>query len=228
MMVYGNKCNLQSINYNKLNVKVDQKIKMDGKVFLSLLPNSSIPLVFFDPQYRGVLDHLGYGNEGARQKGRAKLRQMDEATILEFVRQIDRVLVPSGHLALWIDKFHLLNGFQDWFKGTDLKVVDHVVWNKVRIGMGYRTRRASEHLVILQKEPLRAKGIWVSHDLPDCWTEHQPSGFPHAKPIELQKRIILAVTRPGDVVVDPAAGGYSVLLAAKMVKRHFAGCDLSQ
>ena len=28
------------------------------------------PLVFFDPQYRGVLDKLKYGNEGADRKGR--------------------------------------------------------------------------------------------------------------------------------------------------------------
>ena len=32
--------------------------------------------MFFDPQHRGVLDKLAYGNEGARQKGRVGLPAM--------------------------------------------------------------------------------------------------------------------------------------------------------
>lgn len=228
--VYGKTCSLKSIDYRKLAlhlVHIDKKVRMDGRDFLKLLPDNSIPLVFFDPQYRGVLDHLGYGNEGARQKGRAELKQMTEDDIREFVTNINRVLVPEGHLALWIDKYHLLNGFQDWFRGTKLKVVDHIVWHKHRLGMGYRSRRVSEHLVILQKEPLRAKGRWAIHNIPDVWLEKIDMSFPHAKPIGLQQQIIKAVTQKGDVVVDPAAGGYSVLVAAKMTGRHFAGCDLS-
>lgn len=59
-------------------------------------------LHFFDPQYRGVLDKLKYGNEGqARGKARCELTQMDEDTIVNFIKEIDRVLKDSGHL------FHL-------------------------------------------------------------------------------------------------------------------------
>jgi site-specific DNA-methyltransferase (adenine-specific) len=61
----------------------------------------------FDPQYRGVLDKQKYGNEGSRQKGRAALSQMNESDIRTFILEIDRALMPSGHLLLWIDKFHL-------------------------------------------------------------------------------------------------------------------------
>ena len=95
--------------------------------------------------------------------------------------------------------------------------------------MGYRTRRFGEHLVILQKKPLRAKGVWRLHDIPDVWSEKIENGnrsHTHAKPIELQKKLIEAVTNVGDIVVDPAAGGYSVLTAALAVDRHFLGCDL--
>jgi site-specific DNA-methyltransferase (adenine-specific) len=42
----------------------------------------------------------------------------------------------------------------------------------------------------------------------------------------LQERLIQAVTNPGDIVVDPAAGGYSVLKAARNTERRFLGCDL--
>lgn len=49
---------------------------------------------------------------------------------------------------------------------------------------------------------------------------------PHSKPIELQKQLILATTSEGDYVLDPAAGGYSVLKACEKLKRIFIGCDL--
>ena len=78
--------------------------------------------------------------------------------IISFIKAIDRTLMPSGHLLLWMDKFHLCTGTADWFDGTDLKTVDLIVWNKMRMGMGYRTRRISEYCLVLQKAPLRAKG----------------------------------------------------------------------
>jgi len=40
---------------------------MDGLKLLEKLETDSIPLVFFDPQYRTILDKQNYGNEG---KGR--------------------------------------------------------------------------------------------------------------------------------------------------------------
>ena len=42
----------------------------DALQLLRGLTSGCTPLVFFDPQYRGVLDKLKFGNEGARQKGR--------------------------------------------------------------------------------------------------------------------------------------------------------------
>ena len=205
------------------------RLQMDGLALLALLPDCGIPVAFLDPQYRGVLDKLGYGNEGVtRGKGRSALRQMSEATIAEFVRGIDRVLTPSGHLFLWMDKFHLCQGFADWLVGTRLDVVDMVVWDKGRMGMGYRTRRQSEFCVVLQKQPRRAKGVWRSHDIRDVWREKRPQGaFTHWKPVGLQAALIAAVSEAGDFVLDPAAGSFSALEAARGIGREFIGCDIA-
>lgn len=46
------------------NIKANQTQKMDGLVLLSKIKDETIKLAFFDPQYRGVLDKLNYGNEG--------------------------------------------------------------------------------------------------------------------------------------------------------------------
>ena len=37
---------------------------IDGLSLLSQIKDDSISCCFFDPQYRGVLDKLHYGNEG--------------------------------------------------------------------------------------------------------------------------------------------------------------------
>ena len=205
----------------------NRRIKAEGSAFLAKLPAAHFPLVFFDPQYRGVLDHQAYGNEGARQRARAQLEQMDDAMIGGFFYEIDRVLIASGHLLLWTDKFHLCEGLQPWLEGTELAIVDLIVWNKLRMGMGYRSRRVSEYLVVLQKAPRRAKGVWGAHDIPDVWSEKATIAGPHAKPVDLQKRLVEALTHPGDTVIDPAAGSFSVLEACKLAGRHFLGCDIN-
>ena len=37
--------------------------------------------------------------------------------------------------------------------------------------MGYRTRRVGEYLLIMQKPPTLAKGVWQGDDIPDVVTE---------------------------------------------------------
>ena len=200
----------------------------DGIDLMRELDEGSIKTAFFDPQYRGVLDKLKYGNEGkTRGKARSELQQMDEELIIRFIKEIARVLSDSGHLFLWVDKFHLCQGVLSWLTDTNLNIVDMIVWDKGKIGMGYRTRRKSEYLIIIQKYPIKAKTCWTDHGIPDVWEEKVVKNHPHSKPVELQKRLIAATTIPGDVVLDPAAGGYSVFEACKQLgDRLFVGGDI--
>jgi site-specific DNA-methyltransferase (adenine-specific) len=209
-------------------LKPNRRLVMDGLEFLSLLPDNAVPVAFFDPQYRGVLDKLSYGNEGMdRGRRRCALQQMSEATIAKFILDIGRVLVPSGHLFLWIDKFHLCEGFKVWLDGTALDIVDLVTWDKGKMGMGYRTRRTAEYCAVLQKRPHKAKGVWKIHNIADVWREKVvKTDHPHSKPVDLQGELMAAVSNEGDFVIDPAAGSFSVLQAARNRRRTFLGCDL--
>ena len=115
---------------------IDQKQKMSGLALLSKIGDKSAPLVFFDPQYRGILDKQSYGNEGkTRGKKRSELMQMTDHDIKDFIAEIDRILIPSGHLMLWVDKFILCEGFDSFISGTSLNTVDLITWNKDRMGM---------------------------------------------------------------------------------------------
>ena len=68
--------NTRDLNTPKIKapkgLKLNSRIKMDGIKFLSLLKAQAVPAVFFDPQYRGILDKMSYGNEG---KSRGKKAQ---------------------------------------------------------------------------------------------------------------------------------------------------------
>ena len=153
---------------------------------------------------------------------------MTEPVILQFLDEIARVLRPSGHLFLWTDKFHLCSGCGGWFNQLPLEVVDLVTWDKGRMGMGYRTRRRAEYLLVVQKWPCRVDDGWARSVIPDFWSERLSGVRRHAhqKPVALQAGLIEAVTEPGDLVVDPAAGSFSVMESALSVGRNFLGGDL--
>lgn len=211
------------------NVKINFKNKINGFDLLKQVQDETIKIVFFDPEYRGILDKMQYGNEGkSRGKERCSLDQMDFNTIQKFFKEFERVLIPSGYLFLWVDKFHLVEGVQSWFKDCKLlECVDMITWNKGKIGMGYRTRRKSEYLVIIQKLPKKAKTTWIIHNIPDVWDEKiDKKEHTHQKPLELQKQLILATTNENDFVMDVCSGSYSVLKACEETNRNFIGGDI--
>ena len=63
---------------------INKKNKANGLDLLASMKDEIVATAFFDPQYRGVLDKLKYGNEGKqRGKARCELTQMNEDTIKE-------------------------------------------------------------------------------------------------------------------------------------------------
>jgi site-specific DNA-methyltransferase (adenine-specific) len=72
--------------------------------------------------------------------------------------------------------------------------------------------------------------------LPEDWwtdinsiqaTSAERIGFPTQKPEALLRRILLACTNPGDLVVDPFCGSGTTLVAAQRLDRHWIGVDSS-
>lgn len=52
------------------------------------------------------------------------------------------------------------------------------------------------------------------------------TGHPTQKPTELFKMILEDFTKPGDVVLDPFGGSFSVGVACVKAGRHFVGCEI--
>lgn len=211
-----------------INDLYNKKLNIDSIELLKIIPNNHIKCTFYDPQYRGILDKLSYGNEGDRQIDRSILSQMDDEYITNSINLINNILLPSGYLFLWIDKFHLCeNSVKHWAKDTDLSIVDLIVWNKMKMGMGYRSRRISEYLMVLQKKPTKAKATWKNHAIPDVYNEKIINKIhPHQKPKELQEKLLLSVTEENDVVLDPCAGSFTIMDICINNNRNFLGTDI--
>lgn len=70
--VYGTRCMLKTKKVgSSCDTLVNKPNKMDGLKLLKRLNNGVAAAAFFDPQYRGILDKMGYGNEGVTRGGGA-------------------------------------------------------------------------------------------------------------------------------------------------------------
>lgn len=196
----------------------------DALELLQSLPDRKASVVFFDPQHRSVLDHLKLGNEGARQVCRAALPTMSESYTDLCLRESARILTPSGYVFYWLDTFCLCMGAH--LRVADvLRPVDLIAWDNLKMGMGKRSRRRGDYVLALQKKPVTPK-TWTDHGIPNRWPEKiDRRRHPHIKPTELTSRLIAAVTKPNDLIVDPAAGSFVVLEIAGLLGRRFIGCD---
>jgi site-specific DNA-methyltransferase (adenine-specific) len=86
--------------------------------------------------------------------------------------------------------------------------------------------------VVLQTPPISPK-TWRDRGIPSRWPEkidlkvYPRKVYPHTKPTGLIARLIGAVTKPGDLVVDPAAGSFVTMHVATEMRRSFVGCDIA-
>ncbi|MCL2745116.1 MAG: HNH endonuclease [Planctomycetaceae bacterium] len=80
---------------------------------------------------------------------------------------------------------------------------------------------------------LRKEGTPVNDWWTDCQkitspTDPEKTGYPTQKPLALLKRIILASSKEGDIVMDPFCGCATTCVAARQLGRKWIGIDIEQ
>ena len=70
----------------------------------------------------------------------------------------------------------------------------------------------------------KSQNLWL--DLRLGATNSERTGYPTQKPVDLYRRIVLASSNPGDVVLDPFCGCATTLIAAEQEGRQWIGMDL--
>lgn len=68
--------------------------------------------------------------------------------------------------------------------------------------------------------------LWL--DIPNVGSSsRERTGYPTQKPEALLERVILTLTDPGDLVIDPMCGSGTTLAVARRLDRRAFGCDIS-
>lgn len=216
------------------------KLRVDGLDLLSRIPAESISCSVFDPEYRHQLDKMKFGNEGkSRLAKRIELHQMTHDVIVDFMHGIYKALIPRGYMFMWVDKFtigesihtQLIKDMENRIgeKGKSVRLVDLFVWDKGRNGLGKRSRRRNEILLVIQKKTFGIS-TWKDKGMPDTFQEkliNPRSKHPHRKPMIFTERLVKCVTNEGDYVLDPCAGSFDLLEVCKRIGRNFIGGDIS-
>lgn len=112
--------------------------------------------------------------------------------------------------------------------------------DEIRIPYGNHTMKYPEHPQAETSQYGKGKShIWQPHpngakprdviEIPTtCNGMHETTPHPTQKPEELFRKLVLASSNPGDIVLDPFLGSGTTAVVAEQLKRHWLGCDLSQ
>lgn len=225
---------------------------------LSQLPENSVDMIFADPPYNlsngGFTVHAGRMvsvNKGIWDI--SKGFQDDYNFHYQWMEACKRVLKPNG--TLWVSGtyhsiyqcghalqslgYHILNDIS-WFKpnaspnlSCRFFTASHetIIWarkdKKGKHTFNYEAMKEGNWPEDQLKKPgLQMRSVWsMGTPKPD---EKKYGKHPTQKPLDLLKRIVLASTNKGDVVLDPFTGSSTTGIASVLNDRKFIGIDMEK
>lgn len=236
---------------------LDTILKGDCIAALDRLPEKSVDVVFADPPYNLQLDGDLHRPDQSKVDAvdddwdRFESFEAYDAFTRAWLLAVRRVLKPNG--TIWvIGSYH--NIFRVGASMQDLGywILNDVVWRKTNPMPNFRGRRFqnAHETMIWASRDAKAKGYTFNYDamkaanddvqmrsdwlFPICTGGERlknDSGeklHPTQKPEALLARIMLASTKPGDVVLDPFFGSGTTGAVAKRLGRHFVGIEREQ
>ncbi len=235
------------------SLPVDSIIIGDCIEAMNRLPEKSVDLIFADPPYNLQLGgELRRPNESVVDGVTEKWDQFGgfdayDSFSKAWLRAARRVLKDDG--ALWvIGSYHNIFRVGAQLQDLDFWILNDIVWRKTNPMPNFRGKRftnAHETLIWCAKSPdarytfnyeamkalnedLQMRSDWV---LPICTgherikDENGKKAHPTQKPEALLHRLLLATTKPGDVVLDPFFGVGSTGAVAKKMGRRYIGIE---
>lgn len=222
---------------------------------LETVPENSVDMIFADPPYLlsngGFTVHAGRRvsvNKGDWDKSNGLKKDFDFH--LNWIQACRRVLKPHGTIwisgtyhsiyqcgfALQVAKYHVLNDIT-WFKPNASPNLscryftashETLLWarkdKKTKHTFNYEAMKNGDWSEDSIKKPgLQMRSVWaIGTPKP---IEKKFGKHPTQKPEGLLKRIVLASTNKGDLVLDPFTGSSTTGIAAYLFGRKFIGID---
>lgn len=193
---------------------------------MRIMPAECVDVIIADPPY-------GIDYQSARRSDKAERHPKianDNQPFVWFLPEAYRVLKEGGAL-LCFCRWDTQEAFRLAIGWAGFKVRQHVVWDREWHGMAdVRTMFAPQHDIIWQASKGRCElqGVRPKSVIRALRVGAESLTHPNEKPVTLLEQLILAVTPPGGIVLDPFAGSGSTLVAAWKQQRRAIGIELSE
>lgn len=199
----------------------------DAVGWLRGLSNASVDLIVTDPPYESLEKHRSVGTTTRLKHSKASSNDwftiFPNSRFEELFAELFRVLKRDRHLYLFCDQETAFIA-KPIGEAAGFKFWKPLIWDKVKIGMGYHYRARYEMILFFEKGKRKLNDLGIP-DIIECPRIHQ--GYPTEKPVGVSEVLVRQSTQEGEIVVDPFMGSGSVGVAALSQRRSFAGCDLS-
>ncbi|OCO99812.1 MULTISPECIES: site-specific DNA-methyltransferase [unclassified Ensifer] len=236
---------------------LDTIIKGDCVAALNALPDNSVDVVFADPPYNlqlgGMLTRPDQSVVDAVDDEWDQFASFEayDAFTRAWLLACRRVLKPTG--TLWvIGSYHNIFRVGAILQDLHFWILNDIIWRKTNPMPNFKGRRfQNAHETLIWATPnANAKGYTFNYDamkaanddvqMRSDWLFPICSGHerlkdddgkkvhPTQKPEALLARIMMASTKPGDVILDPFFGSGTTGAVAKRLGRHFVGIEREQ
>lgn len=199
----------------------------DAVTWLKELEDSSIDLLITDPPYESLEKHRAVGTttrlKNSKSSSNEWFKIFPNTRFEELFSEIYRVLKKNSHFYLFCDPETMFIA-KPIAEQVGFKFWKPIIWDKVKIGMGYHYRARYENILFFEKGKRKLNNLSIP-DIIECPRIYK--GYPTEKPVDVAKVLIEQSSTPGEIVADPFFGSCSVGVAAYEMERNFVGNDVS-
>ena len=208
---------------------LDLKYKIecsDAFNWLHKIDDNSVDLIITDPPYESLEKYRAIGTTTRLKISKGSSNQwfpiMSNDRFEELFSQFYRVLNNNRHFYLFCDVETMFVA-KPIAEKVGFKFWKPLIWDKVRIGMGYHYRSRYENILFFEKGKRKLNDLSTA-DIITCRRVHR--GYPTEKPVGISETLIKQSSLPNELIIDPFLGSGSVGEASLRNKRRFWGCDI--
>lgn len=211
-------------------------------------PDGKFDMIFADPPYflsnGGISCHAGKMVKVDKGKwDKSKGAEVNHQFNYEWLSRCQKLLMPNG--SIWVTgTHHVIHSVGFAMQQLRMKILNDITWEKPNPppNLSCRYFTHSTETVIWARKSEKARHIFNyqamreannGKQMKSVWIIKSPSKdekkfgkHPTQKPLQLLERIIVASTKPGDLIFDPFAGSSTSGIAAMLQGRKYVGCEL--